>query len=66
MTSREPAFFMTVRGESMPTGQARGARRVARGKSRAFDEKSSPLASGPAPLAQTLAIAAEALLNNAG
>jgi len=37
---------------------------VARGKSRAFDEKYSPLASGPAPLARTLAIAAEAFMNN--
>ena len=30
---------MTVRGEIVPTGQARGARLVARGKSRAFDWK---------------------------
>ena len=57
---------MTVRGEIAPTGQARGAGLVARGKSRAFDEKSSPLASGPVPLAQTLAIAAEVFMNNAG
>jgi len=46
---------MMVRRESMPAGQARGARRVARGKSRAFEGKSSPLASGPAPLVQTAA-----------
>jgi len=57
---------MTVRRESVPTGQARGARLVARGKSRAFDEKSSPLASGPVPLAQKLAIAAEVFMSNAG
>ena len=43
-----------------------GARLVARGKSRAFDWKSSPLASGPVPLALTLAIAAEAVMNDAG
>jgi hypothetical protein len=36
---------------------------VARGKSRAFDEKSSPLASSPLPLARKLAIAAEAFMN---
>ena len=43
-----------------------GARLVARGKSRAFDWKSSPLASGPVPLALTLAIAAETVMNDAG
>jgi len=57
---------MTVRREIVPTGQAMGARLVARGKNRAFDWKSSPLASGPAPLTQTLAIAAETFMNNAG
>ncbi len=49
---------MTVRREIVPTGQARGARLVAKGNSRAIDEKSSPLASGPMPLAKTLVIAA--------
>ena len=49
---------------SVPVGQARGARLVARGKSRTFDGKSSPLASGPAPLAHTVAIAAEAFTKN--
>ena len=45
-----------VRRDNMPTGQARGPRLVARGKRRAFFEgKSSPLASGPAPLARTVA-----------
>ena len=59
-------IIMTIHRKSVLTGQARGARLVARGKSRAFDWKSSPLASGPVPLAQTLAIAAEAFMNNAG
>ena len=57
---------MTVRRESAPTGQAMGARLVARGKSRAFDWTSSPLASGPEPLAKALAIAAEVFMNTAG
>jgi hypothetical protein len=57
---------MTVRREIVPTGRAMGVRLVARGKSRAFDWKSSPLAYGPAPLAQTLPIATEALMNHAG
>jgi len=57
---------MTVRREIAPTGQARGARLVARGKSRAFDGKSLPLASDPVPLAQPLAIAAEVFMSNAG
>ena len=43
--------------------QARGTRLGARGKNCVFDRKSSPLASGPVPLAQTLAIAAEAFSN---
>jgi hypothetical protein len=57
---------MTVHRESVPTGQARGARLVARGKSRAFDGNSSPLASSPVPLARILVIAAEVLMNNTG
>ena len=57
---------MTVRREIVPTCQARGSRLVARGKIRAFDGKSSPLASGLVPLAQTLAIAAEVFMNNVG
>jgi len=47
----------------MSTRQARGARLVARGKSRAFDGKSPPLASGPAPLARPVAIAAVPFMN---
>ena len=47
----------------MPTGQARGARLVGRGKSCAFDGKSPPLASGPAPLANPAAIAAVPFMN---
>jgi hypothetical protein len=46
----QPALFMMVRRESVP-----------RARPEVF-----PLASGPAPLAQTLAIAAEALVNNVG
>jgi hypothetical protein len=57
---------MTVGRESMPTGQAKGARLAARGNSRVFDGKTSPLTSGLSPLAQTLAIAAEAFVNDAG
>jgi hypothetical protein len=41
-------------------------RQAARGKSRAFDWKSSPLAFVPVPLAQTLAFAAETLMGIAG
>jgi len=63
MTVRPPSLTLPhIMGE----GLGGGPRLVAREKSRAFDWKSSPLASGPAPLAQTLAIAAEALMNNAG
>jgi len=43
-----------------------GERLGARGKSRGFDKKSLPLASGLAPLAQTVTIAAEALMSNTG
>jgi len=57
---------MPIRRESLPIGQAMGARLGARGKSRVSDRKSSPLASGHLPLAKKLAIAAEALMNNAG
>jgi len=55
---------MTIRRKNAPTGQARGTGLGARGKSRVFDQKSSPLASGHLPLARKLAIAAEAFMNN--
>ena len=46
--------------------EARGEGLEARGKSRVFDRKFSPLASGPVPLAHTVAIVAETLMSNAG
>ena len=52
--------IVTVRRESVPIGQARGARLVARGKSRAFDGKYSPLASRP-----NIGDAAETFVNDA-
>jgi hypothetical protein len=51
---------MTVGREIAPIGQATGKWHEARGKTFLL------VAPSPAPLAQTLAIAAEALMNNAG
>lgn len=57
---------MRVRREIAPTDQPMGTRLAGKGKIRAFDWKSSPLAFDPAPLVQTLVITAEVLMNIAG
>jgi len=59
--ARSQRALLSLR-EIAPTGQAMGARLVARGKNRIFDEQSSPLASGLVPLAQTVATTAEAFM----